>query len=44
VEDDLRKLEVRIGGWSTRTGNRGRRFYGKPRLIMGCRADDDDDD
>jgi hypothetical protein len=26
------------------TGNRGRRFYGKPGLIMGCRADNDDDD
>jgi hypothetical protein len=25
---------LRIGGWSPRIGNRGRRFEGKPRLTM----------
>jgi hypothetical protein len=35
---------LRTGGRSPRTGDRRRRFEGKPRLTMGCREDDDDDD
>jgi hypothetical protein len=27
-----------------RTGNLGGKFFGKPRLILGCSDDDDDDE
>jgi hypothetical protein len=32
------------GGWSPGIDIRGRNFYGKPRLIVGCSVTDDDDD
>jgi hypothetical protein len=44
VLEDFRKLGVKSWWMVPRTGNLGGTFFGKPRLILGCSAEYDDDE